>query len=126
MTNNQRYLFNIATYVIVAALFFFGGWYFAKNKFKPPQGVNMAEIKQPFIDSIAILQEENANLYAKLSERPDVKKETQIKYRTITKTLYEEVNKFEILPPDEKLNRFSAMLRNLPSFRSDTNYINSF
>lgn len=125
MTNNQRYIFNIATYLIVATLFFGGGYYFAKNKFKTSENVNLDAIKQHYLDSIETLKEENANLYEKLNSRPDIKKETEIKYRTITKTLYEKVNQFSILPPDEKLNRFADMLSNLPSARADTNYINS-
>lgn len=122
---NKRIIFFGITYLIVAALFAIAGYLYAKNKFKIPIDPLIRQKQELIQDSLAVLKEENANLYDKLSNIPDQKEIVRTKYKTITKTLYETVNTYEALPADQKLDAFASYLHKLPSYRTDTGYINS-
>ena len=118
-------IIKIAVLAVVAVLFFGGGYFVAKDRFKVVVSTYMDQQKQMIKDSIMTLKEENDNLIAKLNELPDIKVVTKTKYKTITKTLYEKVNTYEALPADQKLDAFATYLHKLPSYKSDTGYINS-
>ena len=122
---NKRIIFYVASYLIVAALFAIGGYLYAKNRFNVPVDPFIKQKQELIQDSLVILKEENANLYDKLSNIPDQKEIVRTKYKTITKTLYETVNTYEALPADQKLDAFASYLHSIPSYKSDTGYINS-
>lgn len=125
MTSKQRLIFIIGSFLTVATIFSIGGYYFAYYTLKPPENPFVEAEKQTAQDSLNDLKEDYAALYQKWVNRPDIKKETEIKYKTITKTLYEKVNTFDIAPADQKLDMFADLLHKLPSYRSDSVYINS-
>lgn len=122
---NRNLLITVIGFIITAALFGFGGYFLALKLNKPSENAFIEAEKQTAQDSLNDLKEDYAALYEKWVNRPDIKKETEIKYKTITKTLYEKVYAFDIAPADEKLDHFANMLHKLPSYKSDSTYLNS-
>lgn len=122
---NRNLLLTVLGFILTASLFGFGGYFLALKINKPSDSALIEAEKKAAKDSLNLLKEDYAALYEKWVNRPDIKKETEIKYKTITKTLYEKVYAFDIAPADQKLDHFANMLHKLPSYKSDSSYLNS-